>query len=691
MEKVSLALIGCGYWGKNYVSTLKNISEARLKYVYDISQPSIEIPEGIIFTQNLSDVLNDKEVGGVIIAIPTKNIFDITKVCLEAGKHVLMEKPMTDKSSKALELIKLAEERKRTLMVGHIFNYHPAIRKLKEIIDSGELGKLIYINSVRAAPGPVRNETEINALWDLAPHDISIFSYLLGKLPSSVEGFSSNFLRKGIIDSASFKLNFDGLTAEAHVRWWDADKTRKLVIIGDKKMAVFDDLAADKLKIYNKRVELSGKSKIIDEGITIPELPNTSPLEIQCKQFIDCISTGKKSLTDGYGGYSVVKILEEIEQSFKSPQVVNSKMNIRFLDLGRIHEPLKEEIFKEITEVIDTNSYILGNKVDEFESNFAKFHDMNYGVGVDSGTSALELSLKALGIGEGDEVITVANTFIATASAIAFAGATPILVDCDENYNINTKLIEEAITPKTKAIIPVHLYGQPADMKEIQEIATKYNLKIIEDACQAHGADYNGKKVGNFGELACFSFYPGKNLGAMGDGGMVLTNNKELADKLKMLRNYGQSKKYYHDFLGYNKRLDSIQAAVLNIKLKHLEEWNTQRREIAKKYKNLLKGTPVVLPNEKSDRKHVYHLFVIRVPEREKFMDFMKNNGIDTGIHYPIPIHLQKAYSYLSHKEGDFPRTEEFSKHIVSLPMFPGMSDAEIEYVCSKINEFYSK
>lgn len=365
-------------------------------------------------------------------------------------------------------------------------------------------------------------------------------------------------------------------------------------------------------------------------------------------------------------------------------------MKVPFMDLSRIHNELREDLNKAMANVIERNAYILGEEVEEFENNFAEFHNKNYGIGVDSGTSALELSLKALNIGRDDEVILPANTFIATASAVVFSNAKPVLVDCDDNYNINPEKIEEAITEKTKAIIPVHLYGQACDMDSIIEIARKYNLKIIEDACQAHGALYKEKRV-PIGDIGCFSFYPAKNLGGMGDAGMILTDNKELADSLKMLRNYGQSKKYCHDFFGYNRRLDAIQAAVLNVKLKYLENWNKQRRETALLYKELLKDLPkIILPYEKSDRKHVYHLYVIRAENRDKLQEYLKNNNIDTGLHYPIPIHLQKSYQYLGYREGDFPLTEKFSKEILSLPIFPGMTEEEVRYVCSMIREFYS-
>ena len=314
---VKLALIGCGYWGKNYVRAIENMPNIQLKYVYDVAEPSIPIPEGIVFTQNFDQVLGDEEVKGVIIAIPAKYIYNITKQALEAGKHVLMEKPMTDSSERAMELVKLAEEKNLTLMLGHIYVHHPAIRKLKELIDRGELGKILHIYSIRAAPGPVRNADEVNALWDLAPHDISIFLYLLGREPDKVRGYSSDFLREGIVDSASFSLRFGDVLAEAHIRWLDAEKIRKFTVIGDKKIAIFDDLADEKLKIHNIRVNFSEKVKVVNEGMYAPQTEEISPLENQIKHFVECLEERKTPITDGYNGYCVVKILEEIEKSFE--------------------------------------------------------------------------------------------------------------------------------------------------------------------------------------------------------------------------------------------------------------------------------------------------------------------------------------------------------------------------------------
>jgi len=290
-------------------------------------------------------------------------------------------------------------------------------------------------------------------------------------------------------------------------------------------------------------------------------------------------------------------------------------MNIPFVDLKKQHQPIREELHEKINTIIENSQFILGGDLKKFENDFARFIGVKHCVGLDNGTSALELSLRAMDIGNGDEVITVANTFIATSSSIAFTGAKPVLVDIDkETYNIDTSQIENSITPKTKAIIPVHLYGQPADIDEILEIAQKHNIAVIEDACQSHGAEYKGRKTGSFGDTAAFSFYPAKNLGCFGDGGAIVTNDDGIAERVRMLRDYGQKEKYHHMFIAYNRRLDNLQAAVLNIKLKYLDEWNQQRRNNAEIYSKLLNDI-LVTPCEKNYNKHVYHLYVIRTKQ----------------------------------------------------------------------------
>ena len=356
-------------------------------------------------------------------------------------------------------------------------------------------------------------------------------------------------------------------------------------------------------------------------------------------------------------------------------------MRIQFVDLRLEYQEIKEEINQAIHRVLESGWFVLGEELKKFEKEFASYLRVKHVIGVNSGSDALYLAVKALGIGKGDEVITVSHTFISTVDAIIRNGAKPVFVDIDpETYIIDVNQIENVITKRTKAIIPVHIYGHPADMDPIMEIAEKHGLYIIEDACQAHGAEYKGRKVGSMGDIGCFSFYPTKNLGAYGDAGAIVTNDDELAEKLKILRNYGSSKKYYHDFIGVNSRLDEIQAAVLRIKLRHLDEWNKKRRKIAKMYNKFLEDSRVITPIEKKWAKHVYHLYVIRHKDRDKLQQYLSENGIKTQIHYPVPVHLQKAYLDLGIR-AKLSVTERIRKEILSLPMFPHLTDTEIEKI----------
>ena len=368
------------------------------------------------------------------------------------------------------------------------------------------------------------------------------------------------------------------------------------------------------------------------------------------------------------------------------------KMKIPFVGLQAQHQQLKQEILSLINNCLDNASFIGGEQVERFEEEFAKFCQAPYCVGVSSGTDALRFSLIAAGVGQGDEVITVPNTFIATTEAISQVGAKPVFVDINSaTYNIDVNQIESVVTSRTKAIIPVHLYGQSADMDPILEIAERHNLIVIEDACQAHGALYKGKRVGSLGIAGCFSFYPGKNLGACGEAGAVITKDEKIASIIKMLRNHGQIKKYYHKIEGYNGRLDAIQAGILRIKLKRLEDWNKKRRQVARWYNDLLSGIPQVkTPYEASFSKSVYHLYVIVAKRRDDLMQFLASKGVDAGLHYPLPLHLQSAYAHLGYKEGDFPISEKVSKKLLSLPIFPEITWDQVNYVSNCIKEFYT-
>lgn len=364
-------------------------------------------------------------------------------------------------------------------------------------------------------------------------------------------------------------------------------------------------------------------------------------------------------------------------------------MKIPFVSFLPMEHELDKELREAFNRVYTRSWYIEGVEDEEFEKAFAEYCDSKYCVGVGNGLDALMLSLKALDVGEGDEVIVPSNTYIATALAVTYVGATPVFVEPDiRTFNIDPSRIEEAITEKTKAIMPVHLYGQPCDMDPIMEIAEKYGLLVVEDCAQAHGAKYKGKVIGSFGDVAGFSFYPGKNLGALGDAGATVTNNKELADKIRALGNYGSDYKYHHIYKGNNSRLDEMQAAFLAAKLPHLNRMNGERRRIAKMYTDGIKNPEVILPYVPDNMVPVWHIFGVRCKRRDALEKFLKDAGIGTNKHYPIPMHLQKCYMELGFKKGDFPIAEEISATELSLPMYYGMTDEEVEYVIDKVNEF---
>jgi dTDP-4-amino-4,6-dideoxygalactose transaminase len=364
-------------------------------------------------------------------------------------------------------------------------------------------------------------------------------------------------------------------------------------------------------------------------------------------------------------------------------------IKVPFLDLKSHHAPLRDEINSAIQQVVDDGAFAGGPFVARFEADFATYCECPYAIGVGSGTEALWLSLLAQGVGPGDEVITVPNTFMATAEAITYSGAKPVFVDVDERtYTMDPAALEKAITAKTKAIIPVHLFGQPADMDPILEVAREHGLFVVEDAAQAHGAKYKGRSMGTLGDAACFSFYPGKNLGAFGEAGAVVTKNAELQEKIRILRDHGQVRKYYHTMIGWNCRMDGIQAAVLRIKLRHLEKANMLRRSHAETYDRALRGIEgVVTPAQAAFVRHVYHVYAIRVQNRDEIIRFLGEKGIGCGVHYPVPIHLQDAYRSLGHERGAFPIAERCAGEFISLPMFPELTPAQVELVTQELKE----
>ncbi|MDO8885567.1 DegT/DnrJ/EryC1/StrS family aminotransferase [Candidatus Oleimmundimicrobium sp.] len=363
-------------------------------------------------------------------------------------------------------------------------------------------------------------------------------------------------------------------------------------------------------------------------------------------------------------------------------------MSIPLLDLQAQYCSIKNEIDAAVMEVMGSCRFILGSKVQELEEKVAVFCGAKYGVGVANGTDALILSLEAMGIGPGDEVITTPFTFFATAECISRVGAKPVFVDIEPNtFNLNIELIEEKINENTKAIIPVHIFGQPVDMDAIMTLAKKHNLKVVEDACQAIGAEFKGKRIGGLGDTGCFSFFPSKNLGCAGDGGMVVTNDKDLAERIRLLRQHGSPKKYHHTILGHNSRLDALQAAILLVKLKYLDSWNDKRGENAYIYNELLKDIDVVTPFEADNVKHIYHLYIIRTKKRDELEKALKEAGIGTGVYYPVPLHLQEVYADLGYKWGDLPESDKASKETIAIPLYAELKKEQIESVVKVIKK----
>ena len=365
---------------------------------------------------------------------------------------------------------------------------------------------------------------------------------------------------------------------------------------------------------------------------------------------------------------------------------------IPYFDLAAQIRSVRKDLDVAIARTLDHCSFCLGPDVAQFEKDFAKYVGAEHCSGFNSGTSALHVAMLLLGVGPGDEVVTTPFTFVATSWAISYAGAKPVYVDIDDaTFNLDPKLLEKAITPKTKVVMPVHLYGHPFDLDPILAICKKHKLPLVEDTAQAHGAKYKGKIVGTFGDISCFSFYPGKNLGACGEGGALVTNNAAFDKRARSLREHGSTVRYYHDEVGYNYRMEGIQGAVLGVKLKHLAQWTAERRRVAHRYHELLAGTPLQLPREAGWGESAYHLYVVRHPRRDDLKKHLEANGVGCALHYPVPLHLQKCYASLGYRAGDFPVAEKAARECLSLPIYPELTDAQIQRVAEVIQDFFRK
>jgi UDP-2-acetamido-3-amino-2,3-dideoxy-glucuronate N-acetyltransferase len=896
-----IAVIGAGNWGKNHVRNFYELGA--LAQICDadrekLSRMTNDFP-GVSCTTSMDEILGNPEVYGVVLATPAASHYALAKRALESGKDVLVEKPLALDLGEAEALVSLATQKNSILMVGHILLYHPAVLKLKELVDSGYLGKLQYIESHRLSMGVVRNEE--NILWSFAPHDISVILYLLEEMPDRVIATGNCHLRQCIEDVTISVLNFpSGVGAHIYVSWMNPFKEQRLVVIGDKRMAVFEDSRNDqKLRVFNNNFNWVNRSPIPMKGVVEEiTIENGEPLRQECQQFLESIRTRQKPRTDGQEGLRTLSVITKCYESMKqvrssvpipakaqqeffahdtaevedsssigkgsqiwhfshisknvqigknckigqnvfiakgvkmgesckiqnnvsiyegvtledhvfcgpsmvftnvyNPRCEIPRMNeikttlvkrgatiganativcgntigeyafigagsvitksvpdyalmvgnparrtgwmcqcgvklesnngrqdgflcsscgknyhldnnaglllheknesiegpIPLLDLKKQYESIKYQIESSIKKVVEKQTFINGPEVAEFENEMARYCGCEHAVGVSSGTDALLVSLMALGISRGDEVITTPFTFFATVGSILRVGATPVFADIDpETFNIDPRFVESRINSRTKAILPVHLFGQCADMNLLVNLAEQAGIPIIEDAAQAVGAEYKSKRAGSMGTVGCFSFFPSKNLGGFGDGGMITTNDAELAEKMRMIRNQGSKPKYYHPVIGGNFRLDTIQASILLTKLKHLDSWTDARIGNAAYYTGSLQQLGLadqkVIPPRILTERHVFNQYVIRTQERDGLKSFLKENGIATEIYYPKPMHLQQCINRNCYKEGDFPASEEASKQALALPVFPELTLEQKQRVINKINEYY--
>lgn len=731
------AVVGLGYFGVHYVRISREAPGVELVAVCDVVQSQVDKftakhPELKGYT-DIDKMLAHEGLEAVILITQATLHYDLAKKVLKAKKHLLIEKPFTTDAKQAVELTEIAASSGVTLLVGHTFLYNSAIQETKRIMQGDSFGDLLYMYATRTNLGPFRQD--VNAAWDLAPHDISIFQYLTGKVPSwvcavggkplcsskadSTEPAAKKARTEAMEDVVFITMGYadSSLVSHVHVSWANPKKVRELTLVGSGMRVVFDDMDSDHVKVFKTPVLSATKSVptesehdgsfhgFVTQGLSVgdtffPAIKASEPLKDQVHDFFRHAKAGTQPESGARFGADVVRVLEAIQESVRlhgakvavqSHEKLNAPANIPLVDLKANYKSIKAEVTEAMMDVIENTAFVLGPQVKKFEDNYAKWCGSAHCIGVNSGTDALYLALKFLDIGPGDEVITQANTFIASVLAISNVGAKPVLVDHDEFFMIDTSKLEAAITPKTKAIMPVHLYGHMADMDAVLAIAKKHNLKVVEDASQAHGALYKNKRAGSMGDVGCFSLYPGKNLGAYGDAGAIVTNDAKLDERIRWWRSWGAQKKYHHELKGGNSRLDTIQAAVLDVKLKYMDQWNGNRRHRADYYSEKLKGVgDLVTPKTPPNSVPVWHQYVVRTEKREALLKFLNDAGIGAGIHYPIPIHELGAYKEeMAGYAGKLPATSSNAPKLLSLPMFPELTEAQCDFVIGKCREFF--
>lgn len=676
---LNFALIGFGYWGKNLYRNILKHKECNLKYICDLSTDITLASSDINLINDIDIIIKDNTVQCVVVATPIKTHYKICKSLLLVGKHVLVEKPITMNSTECLDLIRISEDMKTILMVDHTYLYSEFIIELNKL--SGELKNIEYIDSERVNFGIFQEDQSV--IWDLAPHDLSILLFIRNERPVKINAHCISNVKNSPF--AFLTLYYaDETMATLKLSWTSPEKKRLITVASENEYIIFDDVNKNIKKIHKNKTTYETEIECVNIDDT------NEPLFNMISAFIHSVKTNETPISNGRNALDILDIIEAAHESIQKNKTINIKYQnnrrIKFLDLhDHIHH---EEINNEIHNVIESSSFINGPSVRKFEYNFSEFIGVKYTVGVGNGTDAIELALTSLDLPKESEIIVQGNTYVATCQSVLRCNLELILCDVNtDTFQINISDLEKKITSKTRVLILVHLYGIVCNMDAIYDICNKNGIILIEDCAQSHGASYKGKITGSFGKISCFSFYPGKNLGAYGDAGAVCTNDETIYNKLLYLRNNGSINKYEHDFIGRNSRLDSIHAAVLNIKLTYLCEDNEKRRILAKIYDKELLNV-VKTPQIICESVPVYHLYVVVTEKRDELQKYLRENDIETIIHYPIPISELKAFKHLCFKTIN---CENLSKKIISLPMYPNMLSSDVYKICATIKNFFSQ
>jgi dTDP-4-amino-4,6-dideoxygalactose transaminase/predicted dehydrogenase len=738
-DDLRLAVVGLGYWGPNILRSAHEVEGIAVPVACDPEPAALERQARryrlLKLTRNVDEVLEDPSIDAVVLATPIRTHFDLSRRALLAGKHVLVEKPLASTSEECRELIELAERVDRVLMPGHTFVYSPPVVAVRELIADGELGTIHFVTSSRVNLGV--HQRDVSVIRDLAPHDFSILLYWLGA-PTFIRAIGRDAVVPGVIDVAFIDLGYeDGSVAHVDLSWLAPTKLRRTVVVGERKMVVYEDTSPEPVRVFDRGVDVIDPQSFGEfqlsyrsGDILSPHLQTTEPLKVELQDFVQAIREGSRPRSSAELGLDVVRMVQAAENSLQrsgaavaleprdllaqrrgshvygvdgrssvifnggngqptpGPEAAEPPL-VPFSDIRRATAPLMPEIRSRFEQVVRQGAFTLGDELTSFEREFASYCGVAHCAGVSDGTSALRLALTAIGVGPGDEVITVPFTFVGTVEAIWDVGARPVLVDIDPFTRcMSPALLAQAITPRTRAVIPVHIHGHMALLNEISEICRDAGIPVLEDAAQAHGARVAGRRAGSLGFAAAFSFYPTKNLGAFGDGGAVVSGDAELINLVRSLRHHGSlpDDPNRHVRAGGTARLDNVQAAVLRVTLPWLDDWNSQRRRTASRYRQLLEALPLVLPpDDPPDGEHAYHVFAVEVEDRERVREGLRSEGVETGVHYPDPLHRQPVWRDRETEAPRLPVSEALADRVLSLPLFPGITEHEVDAVATAL------